>query len=117
MIKEFKKGDKIAFSNTRLVLLDFYRPSCAPCRSMEPILEKVSDEIEVVKINVETYAEEASRWHVRGLPTILIVKGSFDPAGISGRGASDPESHVVNMLTGMSDSLTLRRLIASSKGK
>ena len=35
------------------VLVDFYANWCGPCKMLGPVLEKVSDEIKVLKVNVD----------------------------------------------------------------
>jgi thioredoxin 1 len=58
------------------VVVDFYADWCGPCKRMEPILEKVSNEhsgkVKVVKMNSEDNAQVASTYSVRGLPTLIM---------------------------------------------
>ena len=60
------------------VLLDFSAEWCQPCKMMGPILKKVSDElgdkVRILKIDVDKNQAIASKWQIRGVPTIMIFK-------------------------------------------
>ncbi|MGJ8564515.1 MAG: thioredoxin [Alphaproteobacteria bacterium] len=64
-------------SNTP-VLVDFWAGYCAPCKQIAPALEEISDEFDgkmkVAKINIEEDPEIAAKFHVRGIPTMMIFK-------------------------------------------
>lgn len=60
------------------VLVDFWAGYCAPCKQIAPALEEISDEFDgkmkVAKINIEEDPEIAAKFHVRGIPTMMIFK-------------------------------------------
>lgn len=60
------------------VLVDFWAGYCAPCKQMAPALEEIADEfdgkMQVAKINIEEDPETAAKFHVRGIPTMMIFK-------------------------------------------
>jgi len=62
----------------KTVLLDFYADWCGPCRTQLPILDqlsqKVSDDIIIAKVNVDTQPELARQFGVRSIPTIAIIE-------------------------------------------
>lgn len=62
------------------VLLDFSAEWCGPCRQLEPILEKLSQEYQgrlvIARIDVDSNPDIPARFQVMGIPTlILFVKG------------------------------------------
>ncbi|SNR25640.1 thioredoxin [Halorubrum vacuolatum] len=57
-----------------VVLVDFYADWCGPCKMMEPTIESLAagTAAAVVKVNVDHFQGLASRFGVRGIPTILL---------------------------------------------
>ncbi|TDO96493.1 thioredoxin TrxA [Marinomonas balearica] len=61
------------------VVVDFWAPWCGPCKMIAPILSDVADDLEgkvkVVKLNVDENTETAPKYNVRGIPTLIVIKG------------------------------------------
>jgi thioredoxin 1 len=60
------------------VVVDFWAEWCGPCKQIGPALEELSDElgdkVKIVKLNVDDNPNAASRYGVRGIPTLLVFK-------------------------------------------
>ena len=60
------------------VLVDFWAEWCGPCKQIGPVLEDLSDEmgdkITVAKVNIDDDPETPAKFHVRGIPTLMIFK-------------------------------------------
>ncbi|XP_062231906.1 thioredoxin Y, chloroplastic-like [Phragmites australis] len=74
----FSSFDELLEKSEKPLLVDFYATWCGPCQYMVPILqevsEKLSDKIQVVKIDTEKYASIANRYKIEALPTFIIFK-------------------------------------------
>ena len=60
------------------VLIDFWAPSCRPCKAIGPIVEEVAAEyqgkIKVMKLNVDDSQKSAVAYGVRSIPTLMLFK-------------------------------------------
>lgn len=59
-----------------LALVDFYADWCGPCKTLAPIVEELSEEyadrINFYKLDVDKDGEVATKYGVRGIPTLII---------------------------------------------
>jgi thioredoxin 1 len=58
------------------ILVDFWSPTCAPCRTLTPILEELSEENDgdaaIAKVNAAQYPALVARHGIDTLPTLLL---------------------------------------------
>lgn len=81
-MNELISADDTDFDNylddVKAILVDFWSPTCAPCIQLEPGLKKIaanySSKVKILKVNVNDSPRTSSRYFVRGLPTLLIIK-------------------------------------------
>lgn len=57
------------------VLVDFYASWCGPCRMLGPVLEAVSGEIKVLKVNVDENQDLARKYGVMSIPCVVLFEG------------------------------------------
>ncbi len=60
------------------VLIDFSADWCGPCKMLAPILKQVKDSlgerITILKIDVDKNQALASKYQVRGVPTMILYQ-------------------------------------------
>jgi len=64
-------------TDSDFVIVDFWAPWCAPCRSFAPTYEKVSEEYDNIvfaKVNTEDEQEIAMHFQIRSIPTLMIFR-------------------------------------------
>mgnify|MGYP005986567507 CR=1 FL=1 len=60
------------------VLVDFWAEWCGPCKMITPLLNDIADEyadkIVIGKMNIDHNPNTPTKYAVRGIPTLLILK-------------------------------------------
>ena len=70
------------------VLIDFYTPTCPPCRMFAPTLEQIATEqagkLKVVKIDASVEGELAQEFGITAVPTFVLLDRGTKKAQITG---------------------------------
>jgi thioredoxin 1 len=91
--------EKVLLSN-KTVLVDFYADWCGPCKALAPTLDQIATEQEatttIVKVDVDASQDLASKYGVRGMPTMLIFKDGEVKGTLVG---NQPKQAILNGLS------------------
>lgn len=59
------------------VLVDFWAEWCGPCRTLKPMLERITEsyggKLQLAKVNTDVEEQLASHFGIRSLPTVMLV--------------------------------------------
>jgi thioredoxin 1 len=68
--------DSTVLQSEKPVVLDFWEQWCQPCKMLAPTVEEIAgeyeDRIKVGKLNVDDNPNIASKYGIRGIPTLLF---------------------------------------------
>jgi thioredoxin 2 len=70
------------------VLIDFYSPTCIPCRIMHPIVESLAKrragELTVVRVLTDENPGLSSAFRIQGVPTFVVMRKGIEMGRTSG---------------------------------
>ena len=80
--------DELIQKHNLPVLVDFWAPWCGPCKMVAPVLQELAGQwkgrITIIKINTDEKPDLAARFHITGIPTLILFKNGQPVHRISG---------------------------------
>jgi thioredoxin 1 len=71
--------DQTVVNADQPVLVDFWADWCGPCRMLAPTIDALATDlkgkVKIGKLNVDDNPMTATRYMIRGIPTLLLFKG------------------------------------------
>lgn len=87
--------------NNGITVVDFSGSYCSPCKQLEPILEKLSNEftsVNFIKVDVEESPKTSSKFSIRNVPTLVFFKDGVKINQITGvRPYADLKALILNL--------------------
>lgn len=72
------QDEVLTASNSQPVMVDFWAEWCRPCHMLAPTVAEIAQDyagkLKVMKLNVDEAMNSASRYNIRGIPTLLVFK-------------------------------------------
>ncbi|MBH37750.1 thioredoxin [bacterium] len=86
-------NDHLKQSDSKLVIVDFWADWCGPCKMLAPTLEslsdKLSDSIEIFKLNTDENPKTAQAFQISSIPCCILFKNSEEVHRIIGHKSED----------------------------
>ena len=65
---------ELVLDSTEPVLVDFLANWCGPCQMLAPVLEELSQQVKVVKVDVDENPQLAMAFQVSSIPTVVSFR-------------------------------------------
>jgi thioredoxin 1 len=78
------------------VLVDFYAEWCGPCKMMSPVLESISDKINIVKVDIDKFEKLSNEYRIMSVPTLMFFKDGNKISEIVGFHTEDELNEIID---------------------
>lgn len=78
---------KQQINSADLVVVDFYSPSCGPCKKLGPCIADLAKEfpsVKFIKVNINTHNKIANLYRIRSVPQIFFFKAGKNQKSLIG---------------------------------
>lgn len=80
---------QIVFTKYKYVVLKFSAEWCSPCKRIQPLFEKLSNDekynnIQFVNIDVDTCRDICDKYQIEGMPTFILIENETELYRFSG---------------------------------
>ena len=65
---------QLVLESAEPVLVDFWAICCGPCQMLAPVLEELSQQVKVVKVDVDENPQLAMAFQVASIPTVIAFR-------------------------------------------
>jgi thioredoxin-like negative regulator of GroEL len=69
---------------------------CAPCKALGPTMNRVAEQVQVNKINIDYEADVVRKYGVRNIPTVVLVENGQEVRRFSGNRSYNDVMSFVN---------------------
>lgn len=79
-------------------LVDFYAEWCGPCKMLMPVLEKLDDKINIIKVNIDKFDDLAQEYRIMSIPTLVFFKDGVKKEELVGFRTKEDLEKVIDSL-------------------